>query len=144
MSQNIDLTDIAALAKGRIMLKTFLSTAAVAALLALPACNNEPETVSTSGADPQAEALKTAPKVELPPAIAASRTYRCKDNSLVFIDFYTNNTAMYRTEKGGPATTLSAGEGGQPPYTAEGHSVSANSDTISLTAPGKGTQSCKA
>ena len=70
---------------------------------ALAACNNEPETVPASGADPQAEALKTAPKVELPPAIAASRTYRCKDNSLVYIDFYTNNTAMYRTEKGGTA-----------------------------------------
>jgi hypothetical protein len=125
------------------MHKTFFSTAAVAALLSLSACNNEPEVVHAGGADPQAEALKAAPKVELPPAISASRTYRCKDNSLVYVDFYTNNTAMYRTEKGGTPTTLTAAEAGQP-FTAEGYSVSANAPTITLTAPGKGTLSCKA
>jgi uncharacterized protein (DUF2345 family) len=141
--QNIHLTRHAALAKGGPMQKTLFSTAAALALLSLAACNNEPETVSTRGADPQAEQLKTAPKVELPPAIAASRTYRCKDNSLVYIDFYTNNTATFRTEQGGTATTLTAAEAGQP-YTAEGHSVSANAANITLTAPGKGTLSCKA
>ncbi len=143
MSLNIHLTEFAALAKGGAMRNTLFSCAAVAAFLSLSACNNEPEVVQAGGADPQAEELKTAPKVELPPAIAASRTYRCKDNSLVFIDFYTNNTAMYRTEKGGPATTLTAAAPGEP-YTAEGHSVSANAATINLTAPGKGTLSCKA
>jgi hypothetical protein len=143
MSSNIHLTEFAALAKGGPMRKTLFSSAAVAAFLSLAACNSEPEVVVAGGADPQAEALKTAPKVELPPAIAASRTYRCKDNSLVFIDFYTNNTAMYRTEKGGPATTLTAAQPGEP-YTAEGYSVSANAATIDLTAPGKGSLSCKA
>ena len=125
------------------MHKTILLAAAgIAATLSLAACNNEPEVVDTAP-DPQAEALKNAPPVELPPAIAASRTYRCKDNSLVYVDFYTNNTARYRAEKGGEATTLtSAGEG--QPYTAEGHSVSANSANITLTAPGKGTLTCKA
>ena len=119
-----------------------LAAASIAATLSLAACNNEPEVVDTAP-DPQAEALKNAPPVELPPAIAASRTYRCKDNSLVYIDFYTNDTARYRTEKGGEATTLtSAGEG--QPYTAEGHSVSANAADITLTAPGKGTLTCKA
>lgn len=126
------------------MQKSLLTAAAIAAFLPLAACNSEPETITGGIPDPQAEQLKTAPKVELPPAIQASRTYRCKDNSLVYIDFYTNDTAMYRTEKGGPATTLSAGEGGQPPYTAEGYSVSANADSITLTAPGKGTQTCNA
>ena len=120
----------------------FLAAAGIAATLSLAACNNEPEVVDTAP-DPQAEALKNAPPVELPPAIAASRTYRCKDNSLVYIDFYTNDTARYRTEQGGEATTLtSAGEG--QPYTAEGHSVSANAADITLTAPGKGTLTCKA
>jgi hypothetical protein len=125
------------------MQKTLVSVAAVAALLSVSACKNEPETITSGIADPQAEQLKAAPKVALPPAIQASRTYRCKDNSLVYIDFYTNNTAMYRTKKGGPATTLTA-EGGVPPYKADGHSVSANAAQISLTAPGKGTLSCKA
>jgi len=71
----------------------------------------------------------------------ASRTYRCRDNSLVFVDFFTNNTAQLRTSRDGTPTVLTAA-GGNPPYTAPGFSVSANSDNISLTAPGKGTLSC--
>ena len=124
------------------MQKSLLAAATIAVSLSLVACNNEPEVVDTSP-DPQAEALKNAAPVELPPAIAASRTYRCKDNSLVYVDFYTNNTAMYRTEKGGTPTALTAPEAGKP-YVAEGYSVSANDANITLTAPGKGTLSCKA
>jgi hypothetical protein len=117
-----------------------LAVAPVAALFALAACNpKERET----NADPQAEALKNAPPVEAPPMIQASRTYRCKDNSLLYADFYTNNTALVGDRKDGPRTTLTAATG-QPPYTAEGYSLSANAAQISYTAPGKGTQSCKA
>jgi hypothetical protein len=122
---------------------SFRITAAIAALLSVTACQNEPEVVDSGGPDPHADALANAAPVELPPAIAASRTYRCKDNSLVYIDFYTNNTAQYRTEQAGTPTQLTATGEGQP-YTAEGYSVSANAAQINLTAPGKGTQSCKA
>jgi hypothetical protein len=127
------------------MQKTPFSAAAVAAFLTLAACSNEPETVTAGGADPMAEQLKTAPKVELPPAIQASRTYRCKDNSLVYIDFYTNNTALVRKTKGGepPEATLTAETPGGE-YKAEGYSVSGNSQQITYAAPGKGSQSCKA
>ena len=122
----------------------FLAAASVAALLSLAACNNEPEVVDTSP-DPQAEALANAAPVELPPAIQASRTYRCKDNSLVYIDFYTNNTAMVRKTKGGepPEATLTAEAPGGA-YTAEGYSVSGNSDQITYSSPTAGSQSCKA
>jgi uncharacterized protein (DUF2345 family) len=124
------------------MQKTIFAAASVAAFLSLAACSNEPEIVDTNP-DPQAAELAKAAPVEAPPMIQASRTYRCKDNSLVYIDFYTNNTAQYRTEKGGQATILTAAEAGQP-YAAEGYSVSANNAQITLTAPGKGTLSCKA
>ena len=138
------LTQHAATGEGPIMQKTILAAATIAAFLSLSACNNEPETITSERADTQAAELEKAPKVELPPAIQASHTYRCKDNSLVYIDFYTNSTAMLRTEKGGTPTVLAAGEGGQPPYVAEGYSLSGSGDQVSLTAPGKGTQSCKA
>lgn len=119
-----------------------ITAASLAAFLSLAACNSEPEVVDTNP-DPMKDELAQAAPVEAPPMIQASRTYRCKDNSLVYIDFYTNNTAQYRTEKGGQATTLtSAGEG--QAYAAEGHSVSANAPQIELTAPGKGSLSCKA
>ena len=32
----------------------------------------------------------------LPPAIAASKTYRCKDNSLVYIDWLSDGTARVK------------------------------------------------
>ena len=119
------------------------AAASLAALLTLGACNSEPETVTAGSADPQAEALKNAPSVEAPPMIQASRTFRCKDNSLVYADYYTNNTARVRTEKDGTPTMLTA-ENGQPPYVAEGWLLSANDAQVTLTAPGKGTLTCKA
>jgi predicted small lipoprotein YifL len=125
------------------MQKNIFAAASIAALLSLAACGQKEPEIVDPNPDPDAAALAKAAPVEAPPMIQASRTYRCKDNSLVYIDFYTNNTAQYRTEKGGPATTLTAAEAGQP-YTAEGHSVSANDAQISLKAPGKGTLSCKA
>lgn len=113
-----------------------------AALLALSAC--EKETIVADGpADPQAAELAKAKPVELPPAITASRTYRCKDNSLAFVDFMSNNTAVYRTKKDGTPTSLAAATPGGP-YTADGYSVSANAEQVQISAPGKGNQSCKA
>ena len=123
-------------------MQKLLAAASVAALLSLGACKNQPEVVDTNP-DPQAAELAKAAPIEAPPMIQASRTYRCKDNSLVYIDFYTNNTAQYRTEKGGQATTLTAAATGQP-YTAEGYSVSGSGEQVTITAPGKGSQSCKA
>jgi hypothetical protein len=119
----------------------FFAATAVAYILALAACDSEPETIN-GHSDPMAEQLKKAPPVtELPPAITHSRTYRCSDNSLFYVDFYTNDTARLRTQRGGEAVTLTA-EGGNPPYVAEGHSVSANGDSVRITAPGKNNLSC--
>jgi hypothetical protein len=116
--------------------------APLAALLAVAACNTEPERITYGGEDANA-AGNNAAAAPPPPMIQASRTYRCKDNSLLYADFYTNNTVRVRTEKGGPHTTLTAAAADQP-YSAEGYSLSANAAQISYTAPGKGTRSCKA
>ena len=110
----------------------------------LAACSNEPENVVAGDNDPDAAEVAAAPPVELPPMLAGSRTYRCKDNSLVHIDFFSNNTAVYKTEKDAPTGTTLTAEGPGKPYVAEGYSVSGNSETIELTAPGKGSTSCKA
>jgi hypothetical protein len=121
---------------------TPLAAASIAALLALSACNNEPEIVDTNP-DPQADVLANAAPVAPPPMIQASRTYRCKDNSLIRADFYTNNTATVREGQDGAPTMLTATDG-KPPFVAEGYSLSANAPQVSYTAPGKGTRSCKA
>ncbi len=119
------------------------AAAAIAGSLALTACNTEPETVGPIDNDPQREALAKATPKELPPAIMASRIYRCADNSLVYVDFYTNDTAQIRTERGGTRVQLRA-EGGNPPYVAEGYSVAANADRTSIAVPGRGAQTCRA
>ncbi|MBV9931060.1 MAG: hypothetical protein JO013_08955 [Alphaproteobacteria bacterium] len=116
---------------------------ALAALVALAACNNKPQTITAGPDDPQAAQLKDAKPVAPPPMIQASHTYRCADNSLVYVDFYTNNTAAVRTQKGGTPTTLTA-EGGKPPYKATGYSLSGSGTKVSFQAPGKKAQSCDA
>jgi hypothetical protein len=119
-----------------------LAAASLAAAFALSACNSEDRNIVAGDNDPQAEALNNAAPVEAPPMIQASRTYRCKDNSLVYVDFYTNNTARIRTEKDGQPMQLSVAEG-QTAYAAEGWSVSANAAQATIARPGKGSQSCK-
>ena len=120
-----------------------LYAASLGALLALGAC--KPTTVvANQNDDPQAAQLKNAPPVAPPPMIMASRTYRCDDNSLVYADFYTNNTVSVRTQKEPGSGTILTAADGKPPYTAPGYSLSANAAHISYTAPGKKTQGCDA
>ena len=120
------------------------AAASLAALLTLAACENQPETIAAGPNDPQADELAKAAPVELPPAIQASRTYRCKDNSLIYVDFYTNNTANVRLgSREETPTRLTAPEAGQP-YTAEGFSLSGNGASVTFASPGKSAQSCNA
>jgi hypothetical protein len=109
-----------------------LAAAASAALFTLPACNNEPEVVNGLP-DPQAEELANRGAIEAPPMIASSKQYRCADNSLYVVDFYNNDTATIRVGNAqAAATILTAGEGGTPPYTGEGYSVSGNGDRVTI------------
>ena len=119
--------------------------------LALAACNNEP-IVGGEQPDPMHDQLANAAPVELPPAIAASKTYRCKDNSLVQIDWLAQDKGAYIHGEGTAQTHVkpAAPVEGQPAsgdLVAEGGFVlkgSASASTVTLTVPGKGAQACKA
>ena len=125
-------------------MSSLLVAASVAALLPLAACNSEPETINTGPADPQAADLAKAAPVELPPSIVASRTYRCKDNSLIYVDFFSNQTkANFRTSKGGEPTVLTAPAAGEP-FTNGSITVTGSGTQITAAQPGKGSQTCKA
>jgi len=107
------------------------AAAASAALFALPACQqSEPERLNNY--DPQGDALKNAAPVALPPAITDNRTYRCADNSLFYVEFYNNNTAMIRTTRDGTPTQLTQTNGAGP-YEGNGQSVSANATGSGIT-----------
>jgi hypothetical protein len=122
-----------------------LGIAPLAALL-LASCNTEPTTVTATENDPQAAEVAAAPPVKLPPAMLASKSYRCKDNTLVYVDWFNDSmTANVRTEKGGTPTALSAPAAGQP-YVGGGYTVSGTADakTASITKPGGSAQTCEA
>lgn len=115
--------------------------ATAAASIALSACNNEPEVVGGNRYDPQAEALKNAAPVAPPPMVSASQIYRCSDNGVFYVDFYSDNTATIRTDQTGTPTALTS-TNGQPPFTAPGYSVSGNGTNVRITAPGHNNVSC--
>ena len=127
-------------------MKYYLPLISAVALSMLSACNNndEPEVVG-GPADPMAQQLANAAPVELPPSVKVSRQYRCKDNSLIFVDFLSDDkTANLRTEKNGAPTKLVAPEAGKP-FTAEGgYLVDGSGKQITAALPGKSGLSCKA
>ena len=91
------------------MTRTF-TLLGLAAAAALAGCNNQDQTAAGSDGD-ETNAAANAP-IELPPAIVASKTYRCKDNSLVYIDWLSDGTARVKktqTEVGTPVTPGDAG-----------------------------------
>jgi hypothetical protein len=124
---------------------------AVLAAAALAGCGNE-TIVGGEQPDPMKDELAKAAPVELPPAIAATKTYRCKDNSLVRIDWLQGGKGAYVHGDGHAQTHLKLADvaEGQPAttdLTAEGGFVlkgEATASTVSLAMPGKSAQSCKA
>ncbi len=115
---------------------------AVAALFALSACKQE--TIVGGRKDDMAEELAKAPKVVLPPSLKSTKAYRCKDGSLAYVDlFQGDKMASLRATPSGPATKLEAAEAGQA-MVAEGYSLTVSGNSITLSQPGKGSQSCKA
>jgi len=117
------------------------------ASLALAACDNESHTLVQNGPDdPMGEALKNAPAVQLPPAITASKAYRCKDSSVIHLDWLADNKgANFRTTRDGVPTQLKPDADGKPPFVAEGYSLagSAEAASVTLARPGIASQSCK-
>ena len=119
-------------------------------VLALAGCKQE-TIVAGEQPDPMARELANAAPVELPPSIASSKTYRCKDNSLVQIDWLAQDKGAYVHGDGQAQTHLKPAEvaEGQPAstdLTAEGGFVlkgNATASTVTLTLPGKGAQACK-
>lgn len=126
---------------------TIIRLAPVAAFALLAACgSSEPEKVG-GPADPNAEAAaELSQNIVLPPALIASRTLRCKDNSVVYVDFFADNiTVDVRKEKTGVATRLTAPAAGEAYVADGGYSVkgAATDATITVALPGGAAQSCK-
>jgi hypothetical protein len=119
---------------------------ASAALFALSACNPKPATpeVLDTNPDPMATELANRAPVELPPAIKADKTMRCKDNSLLYVTFFDGDKlAFVRTEKAGAINRLTAPAAGEPLTAEGGWKMTGTTSLITITQPGKPSQTCK-
>lgn len=85
----------------------------------------------------------TAEPVQLPPAITKSQSFRCKDNSLVYVDFFADNLSVNLRigEDGAIHHLVSATPGG--PYSGAGYALADSGGQIQVTVPEKKPQSCK-
>ena len=83
---------------------TFLVTLAAAAALA--GCNSKDHTIT--GESPGDNIAANAP-VALPPSITASKSYRCKDNKLVYIDWLSDGTARVKNTREEVGTAVTPG-----------------------------------
>lgn len=121
---------------------SFSAVAVLAASFTLAACGGSGDETAAANAQAEANAADAAAEANLPPSIQASRVYRCHDNSLVYVDFFTDDTAAIRTEEIGTPTRLTHADGAAA-FTAEGYSVAANAERTSITVPGKSAQTCR-
>jgi len=119
----------------------------LATLVLLAACNRQPTTIVAGGPpDPDAEKIKSAPPVKLPPAMLASKSYRCKDNSLVYIDWFNDNQTanLHLKEKTSTPVVLSAPKAGDP-YVGDAYTLTGTATAKSVTLKkGGAAQDCDA
>lgn len=89
--------------------QTLLCAASLAAFAGLAACGqSEPEVVNGMY-DPEDQEGLAAEEgdMEVPPMVRASRSYRCADNSVVYVTFYTNDAQVgVASERNAPPTIL--------------------------------------
>lgn len=120
---------------------------ALVAVAALAGCDNNGQTIvaGPNVQDDNSAAVNLA-NVQLPPSIAASRIYRCKDNSIVYIDWLSDQSVNFRAERREAPIRLTASEAGEPLTAEGGYSLtgSAEDSSVTLARPDKGAQSCKA
>ena len=88
-------------------MKRIICSTLLVAAAALAGCDQSDHTIGPRDpADDGTNAANSA-TVTLPPSIAATKAYRCKDNSLVYVDWLSDGSARIkaaRNEVGTPAT----------------------------------------
>lgn len=114
------------------------------AAVALAACSQKaPEVIDGRAPDPNASALANATPVELPPAIRAQKTYRCTDQSLVYVNWFVGDkTANLRLTSNGTPTVLKSAEGKSPWTGDDGTTLSGDDEKITFTPTGGKALSC--
>lgn len=113
---------------------------------ALAACNKSDHTIVAGGTPGDNLAAAADSNVVLPPAIKATKTYRCADNSIVRIDWLEDGKSATVTPDQASPIAVTAAEAAKPMSGADGTSLdgSSTSAAVKLGVGGKAAQSCKA
>jgi hypothetical protein len=120
------------------MTRTFIIAPLIAAMALVGCDSGETIVLNPDGSEVNEAREQAVQNVTLPPAIVGSGKYRCKDNSLISVEWLsdgTTNTARV-TPEGGTAVALTQAEAGGA-YTAEGASLAAEPNAASVTYNGK-------
>jgi hypothetical protein len=119
----------------------------LAAAAALAGCNKENHTIVAGPDVDDGNKVTANANVQLPPSIIATKLYRCADNSVVTVDYLSDNkSANVHTGKTVAVTQVTAPEAGKPMTAAGGYSVdgSPTSSSAKISVPGHASQSCNA
>ena len=121
----------------------------LAAAAALAGCNKENHTIVAGGepGDNEATNMAANANVQLPPSIIATKLYRCADNSVVTVDYLSDNKSANVVAEKGAAPVHVTTEDPTKPMTAEGgYSVegSPTASSAKIGVPGHPAQTCKA
>lgn len=122
------MTEWRAAAKGAAMTRTPLLLATIAAAAALAGCGNDNSHTIVAGGpeDEDAPSEVDVANVQLPPSITATRSYRCRDNSVLRIDWLSDGTARVRNGDSGSDEQVQVGEDGPLQGSPEASSVTYN------------------
>jgi hypothetical protein len=120
----------------------------LAAAAALAGCNKGSHTIVAGGepSDNQTNAAANA-GVQLPPSSIATKLYRCADNSVVTVDYMSDNkSATVKAGKDGAPVQVVSVEPGKPMTGAGGYSVegSPTGSSAKIAVPGHPAQTCNA
>ena len=81
-----------------------------AAAAALAGCGQENHTIVAGGPDDGNDGVNAAAEaqVQLPPSIAASKSYRCKDNKIIYVDWLSDGSARVKTSPNDVGTAVAS------------------------------------
>ena len=81
----------------------------LAAAAALAGCNSKDHTIVAGGPQDDNGTVATNGPVALPPSIQASKSYRCADNKLIYVDWMSDGSARVKKTREEVGTTVTPG-----------------------------------
>lgn len=127
-------------------MRTPLLIAAAAAVLGVAACGAKSDSSNMAGNNAAATNVAVVAPAEMPPPMKSSKTYRCADNSVLYVDLFQGDMqANVKTKPSDTPTILKSPVAGEPMVSSDGAwTIKPEGDKLMVTAPGKKAQSCTA